>query len=97
MKEETRKEIRQKMADYRQPAPEVSWDVLEKALAGNKPARKVALWPKRVAAAAAVLLLAGLGWQALKLADKSLDEEGTELVQNPTGEVTDGQNKSPDQ
>ena len=51
MKEETRKEIRQKMADYRQPAPEVSWDVLEKALAGNKPARKVALWPKRVAAA----------------------------------------------
>ena len=33
MKEDTRKEIRQKMADYRQPAPEVSWDVLKKALA----------------------------------------------------------------
>lgn len=71
MKEETRKEFKKKMADYRQPAPEVSWDVLEKALAQNRKAGTVPLWPKRIAAAAAVLLVAGLGWQALRLADKS--------------------------
>ena len=71
MKEETRKEFKKKMANYRQPAPEVSWDVLEKALAQNRKAGTVPLWPKRIAAAAAVLLVVGLGWQALRLADKS--------------------------
>jgi len=83
MKEETRKEIRQKMADYRQPAPEVSWDVLEEALAKNKPARKVPMWPKRVAAAVAVLLLAGLWWQTLKLGNQTnMENTGTEMAQN---------------
>ena len=82
MKEETRKEFKKKMADYRQPAPEVSWDVLEKALAQNRKAPNVvALWTKRVAAAAAVLLVAGLGWQALRLADKTaLSPEALEEI-----------------
>ncbi len=81
MKEETRKEFKKKMADYRQPAPEVSWDVLEKALAQNRKAGIVPLWKKRVAAAAAVLLVAGLGWQALRLADKSaLSPEALEEI-----------------
>lgn len=81
MKEETRKEFKKKMADYRQPAPEVSWDVLEKALAQNRKAGIVPLWTKRVAAAAAVLLVAGLGWQALRLADKSaLSPEALEEI-----------------
>lgn len=81
MKEETRKEFKKKMADYRQPAPEVSWDVLEKALAQNRKAGTVPLWPKRIAAAAAVLLVAGLGWQALRLADKSaLSPEALEEI-----------------
>ena len=81
MKEETRKEFKKKMADYRQPAPEVSWDVLEKALAQNRKAGTVPLWSKRIAAAAAVLLVAGLGWQALRLADKSaLSPEALEEI-----------------
>ena len=81
MKEETRKEFKKKMADYRQPAPEVSWDVLEKALAQNRKEPTVPLWPKRIAAAAAVLLVAGLGWQALRLADKSaLSPEALEEI-----------------
>ncbi len=81
MKEETRKEFKKKMADYRQPAPEVSWDVLEKALAQNRKAGTVPLWPKRIAAAAAVLLVAGLGWQALRLADKTaLSPEALEEI-----------------
>jgi len=81
MKEETRKEFKKKMADYRQPAPEVSWDVLEKALAQNRKAGTVPLWPKRIAAAAAVLLVVGLGWQALRLADKSaLSPEALEEI-----------------
>ena len=81
MKEETRKEFKKKMADYRQPAPEVSWDVLEKALAQNRKAGTVPLWPKRIAAAAAVLLVVGLGWQALRLADKTaLSPEALEEI-----------------
>ncbi len=70
MKEQTRKELQQKMADYRQPAPEISWDELEKALALNRQAqpkaKTVMMWPRRIAVAAAVLLVAGIGWQVLR-------------------------------
>ena len=64
MKEQTKKEIQQKLADYRQPAPEVSWAELEKALAANRKAKAVVMWPKRLAAAAVVLLMVGFGWWA---------------------------------
>ena len=57
--------MHQKMADYRKPAPEVEWDVLEQALAARRQrGRVVALW-SRCVAAAAVLLLAGVGYWAI--------------------------------
>ena len=40
MKEQWRQQMQQKMADYQQPAPEVSWEMLDKALAANKPKAK---------------------------------------------------------
>lgn len=58
--------MHQKMAGYRKPAPEVEWGVLEQALAARRQrGRVVALWSRRVAAAAAVLLLAGVGYWAI--------------------------------
>ena len=40
MKEQWKQQMRQKMADYRKAAPEVSWDKLDEALASNKPKAK---------------------------------------------------------
>ncbi|MCR5130293.1 MAG: outer membrane beta-barrel protein [Prevotella sp.] len=76
MKEQTRKDIRQKMADYKQPAPDVEWAELEKALAKNKRAKTVPLWRNRWAAAAMGLLLAGAGWMWLE----PNEDEGTTPV-----------------
>lgn len=47
--------MQQKLADYQQPTPEVSWDLLNKALASNKPkAKMVPMWTRRLAAAIVV-------------------------------------------
>ena len=55
MKEQWRQQMQQKMADYQQPAPEVSWEMLDKALATNKPKAKVVpMWMHRLAAAVVV-------------------------------------------
>ena len=88
MKEQWIEELRQKLADYEEPAPEVSWDEIEKAVANKRPlgsaasfredrARIVPMWVRKVAAAAAVLLvLAVIGYDALdhvKHTDRSHD------------------------
>ena len=65
MKEQTRKDMQQKLANYRQKAPDVDWTALEKALAANRKAAVVPMWGKRLAVAAVVLLMVGLGWQQL--------------------------------
>ena len=55
-------QMRQKMADYKRPAPEVSWDELDRALAAGKARKTRLLWLRRMAAAVAVLLIAGVGY-----------------------------------
>lgn len=62
MKEETRKKMQQKMAAYKETAPEVSWAAMEKALAAGSGATTppAYLWRRRLAVAASVLLIAGL-------------------------------------
>ena len=69
MNEQTRKDIQQKMAGYRQNAPDISWETLETALAANKGAvapnqtpKTLLTWSKRLAVAAVILLLIGMGW-----------------------------------
>ena len=62
MKEQTRKDMQQKLADYRQPVPDISWGELEKALAENKKRSGMPRWGKRWAAAAVVIAMVGLGW-----------------------------------
>ena len=67
MNEKWIEEMRQKMADYQWPAPELSWDELDRALAAGKNRQMQRLWLHRIAAAAAILLIAGVGyWGFLK-------------------------------
>lgn len=63
MSEQWIDDVRQKMDSYEEPAPEVSWQEIDKALAAQRhgKARVVPLW-RRVAAAAIVMLVAGTGW-----------------------------------
>lgn len=63
MKEEWKKQMQQKMADYRESDIEVSWEEIEKALTANKRrARVVSMRMRGIAAAVVVLLLAGGGY-----------------------------------
>ena len=65
MNEQWINEMRQKLTDYQWPVPEVSWDEIDWAVAANK-ARKVRLfWLRRMAAAAVVFLIAGVGYWGL--------------------------------
>ncbi len=66
MNEEWIEQMRQKMADYQWPAPELSWDELDRALAAGKVRKTHVLWLRRMAAAAAVLLIAGVGYWGLQ-------------------------------
>ena len=65
MKEEWKKQMQQKMADYRESDIEVSWEEIEKALAANRRQARARVVPMRmrgIAAAVVVLLLAGGGY-----------------------------------
>ena len=70
MNEQWRQQMRQKMADYRRPAPEVSWDEIDKALTTQKGSRN---WWLRIAAAAAIVALAGTGYWLMQ--DKAPEQE----------------------
>ena len=64
--------MQQKMADYQQPAPEVSWEMLDKALATNKPKAKVVpMWMHRLAAAVVVgIVVVSAGYLVLRQQDE---------------------------
>ena len=66
MSEQWIRQMQQKMADYKRPAPEVSWDEIDQALAAGKTHKTRQLWLQRVAAAAAILLIAGAGYWGFK-------------------------------
>ena len=55
MKETWRQQMQQKLADYEEPAPELSWEEIEQAV---KP-KVIPFWGRRIAAAAAILLISG--------------------------------------
>lgn len=62
MNEEWIKEMQQKMAGYEHPAPELPWDEVDRVLSANKSRSARQLWLKRLAAAAVLLLIAGVGY-----------------------------------
>lgn len=84
MKEEWIQQMRQKMADYSQPAPEVSWSVID----GAVPAHSVfPLWLKSVAAAAVVILVAGIGLKFLDHGDATFDQPVNNVIENESQPV----------
>ena len=66
MNEQWIQQLRQKMADYKRPAPEVSWEEIEQALTVHKASVRRRLWLRRIAAAAVVLLIAGVGYWSIQ-------------------------------
>ena len=85
MKEQWKKQMQQKMADYRESDIEVSWAELEEALAANRrQAKTIPLWGRRVAAAAAILLVAGAGFWLLRQTETAVHEPAlTQEVSTP--------------
>ena len=58
MKEQTRKEMQRKMAEYEMAAPEVSWAEIEQSVGiGSRQVVVVPMWRRRIAAAIAIVLL----------------------------------------
>ena len=55
-------QMREKMADFKWPAPEVSWDEIDQILTASKTRKARLLWLRRMAAAAIFLLIAGVGY-----------------------------------
>ena len=60
MNEQWRQQLKEKMADYRRPAPEVSWEKIDQILDARK-GRKPWLW-HIAAAVAVVLMITGAGY-----------------------------------
>ena len=73
MNEQWLQQLKEKMADYKRTAPEVSWNAIDQAMAQRKPKRR---WLWRIAAAAVLLLTIGTGYWTL-LHDLSQEEPET--------------------
>lgn len=84
MSEQWIQQMRQKMADYKRPAPEISWEEIDRALAANKPRQPRLLWLRRIAAAAAFLLIAGVGYWGLLHSDTDQATERRTVQVQPT-------------
>ena len=82
MNEQLINDLRQKMTDYQWPVPEVSWDDIDQAVAANKAHKARQLWLRRMAAAAVVLLIAGVGYWSLMHNDAEPMQPTTASVSN---------------
>lgn len=91
MNEKWISDIQQKMADYRQPAPEVSWAAVDKALAAGKPmvAMPRQYWFRGIAAAVVLVIVAGIGIRFLNKPHEVTPEQtdsNTTIVTNVESE-----------
>lgn len=86
MKEQWRKQLQEKIADYQESDIEVSWAEIEKTLAKNRQQAKVVpLWIRRVAAAVAVILVTGVGYWTLFRHRTEINKTSvTKIIQTPT-------------
>ena len=82
MNEQWINDLRQKMTDYEWPVPEVSWDEIDQAVAANRAHKARLLWLRRMAAAAVVLLIAGVGYWSLMHNDAEPMQPTTASVSN---------------
>ncbi len=82
MDEQWMEELRQKMSGYRWPGPELSWDELDHALVAGKARKARRLWLQRLAAAAVLLLIAGVGYWSFLHNDAEPMQPTTASVSN---------------
>ena len=81
MKEDWRLEMQQKMEGYKKPAPELSWSEIDRLMPAPK--IKTTFWIKRTAAAAVILLMAGIGYRFLNVGnDKEAPQLPIETIEN---------------
>lgn len=76
MKETWIQQLRQKLADYEEPDPLLSWEEVEAALDRQKSVSMIPLWGRRIAAAAAILLIAGGAMLYLNNREKAQETDG---------------------
>ena len=88
MDEQWMKEMQQKMADYQWPAPELSWEELDQVLTANNPPKTRQLWLRRIAAAAIILLISGVGYWSLQHHDTEQILPTTASVDNQPIDAT---------
>lgn len=98
MKEEWRKQMQRKMADYEESDINLSWSEIDKALEANRQkamasakGKTLPLWFHRFAAAAVILLLAGVGFWTLqhqtpKDVSLTMDSENASMTMTPGNE-----------
>lgn len=98
MEEQWIEELRQKLADFEQPAPEVSWEEIEKAVAAHKRhAKKVAMWPRRIAAAILVVVTGGVGYYLLNRQEPDVVQQMESVVSEQSGEGIRQESVNPQQ
>ena len=88
MNEHWIKQIKEKMADYKQPAPEVSWEAIDKAMAAGKPHKVIPFmyWMKCIAAAVVLLLITGISIRIMNREEETPVQQQTIPVNN--GQIT---------
>ena len=98
MKEEWRKQMQRKMADYEESDINLSWSEIDKALEANRQkamasakGKTLPLWFHRFAAAAVIILLAGVGFWTLqhqtpKDVSLTMDSENASMTMTPGNE-----------
>ena len=95
MNEQWIQQLRQKMDGYQRPAPEVSWDEIDKVLSHHKADRTRRLWLRSMAAAALLLLIAGVRyWSFMDHPTESMLQT-TASVEEPSRDVLDEQPVKP--
>ena len=72
--------MQQKLADYRRPAPELSWDEIDKVLEARQ---SRPLWVRRLAAAAVLLLIAGAGYLAFHQKEAAPEQPPVTVAHHP--------------
>ena len=82
MNEQWIKQMQQKMADYKQPAPEVSWDAIDNAMAVSRPHYVIPFkyWIRGIAAAVVLLLITGISIRFLNRPEETPVQQQTAPV-----------------
>lgn len=96
MNEQWIQQLRQIMDGYQRPAPEVSWDEIDQALAAGKTHKTRQLWLQRVAAAAAILLIAGAGYWGFKHTETEKNPQTVASMEESNKEKSDDSNPNLD-